>query len=78
MPKKRPTKRQKDPVQLARHILDTIAPDAEPKRTKPPRPTKRQDAQDIDRADSEGMGQRHQYPRKKSPKKKATAKRKKG
>jgi len=62
--KKPPVKkpRQKDTQQLARSVLDAVAPDAEPtkpaaNKAKPPRPAKRQDAKDIDRADSEGMGQ---------------------
>ena len=61
MAKKRTTKKQPDHQQLARKVLDAIAPDAEPKaktpRKKPARPKNEQDAADRDRADSEGMGQ---------------------
>jgi hypothetical protein len=61
MPKR--SSKQKDTQQLARSVLDAIAPDAEPavkpapNKAKPPRPTKRADVEDIDRADSEGMAQ---------------------
>jgi hypothetical protein len=62
---KRPAKKKPGPMpfgpdtqQLARKVLDAIAPDAEPpKAKKPARPAKKQDAADIDRAESEGMGQ---------------------
>jgi hypothetical protein len=54
-------KRQPDYQQVARKVLDVIAPDAEPKAikpAKPPTPPKRkQDAADIERAEGEGMGQ---------------------
>lgn len=50
-----------DPQQLARKVLDTVVPDAAvkpaPNKAKPPRPVKKRDVQDIDRADSEGMAQ---------------------
>jgi hypothetical protein len=53
--------KQKDYQQLARSVLDAIAPDAEPKKPAPnkakPRPAKKQDVKDIERADSEGMAQ---------------------
>ena len=60
MPKR--SSKQKDSQQLARSVLDAVVPDAEPKKpaankAKPPRPKKKQDVTDIDRADSEGMGQ---------------------
>jgi hypothetical protein len=68
---KRSSKPQKDTQQLARSVLDAIAPDAEPpkkpaaNKAKPPRPVKKRDVQDIDRADSEGMGQPQGLPPKK-------------
>jgi hypothetical protein len=60
MPKR--SSKQKDTQQLTRSVLDRIAPDAEPakpapNKAKPPRPTKKVDVDDIDRADSEGMAQ---------------------
>src|SRR4051812_7779390 len=60
---KRSSKRQKDPQQLARHVLDSVVPDAEPpkkpaaNKAKPPRPVKKQDGVDIEQADAEGMAQ---------------------
>jgi len=62
MAKKRASKkRQPDYQQVARKVLDTVAPDAEPKAIKPaktpPRPKGKQDAEDIDRAAGEGMAQ---------------------
>jgi hypothetical protein len=69
MAKKQATrkKRQPDYQQVARKVLDTIAPDAEPKAIKPakspPRPKRKQDAADIDRAEGEGMAQ----PQEKNP-----------
>jgi|SRR6185295_17468451 len=65
--------KQKDPQQLARHVLDAVVPDAEPKKkpapnkANPPRPTKKRDVEDIDRADSEGMAQPQAIPPKKNP-----------
>jgi hypothetical protein len=57
MAKKRITKKkQADHQQLARKVLDTIVPDAEPKK-KPARPKNKQDAADVDRAEGEGMAQ---------------------
>ncbi len=68
-PVKKKQKRQPDYQQLARKVLDTVAPDAEPKafkpakeqprpkRKKPARPANKQDAEDRDRADGEGMAQ---------------------
>jgi hypothetical protein len=54
-------KRQPDYQQLAHKVLETIAPDAEPKAIKPaknpPAPKRKQDAADIDRAAGEGMAQ---------------------
>jgi hypothetical protein len=54
-------KRQPDYQQLARKVLDAVAPDAEPKAIKPaknpPRPKGKQDAEDLDRAAGEGMAQ---------------------
>jgi hypothetical protein len=68
MAKKRNTKkRQPDYQQVARKILDAVAPDAEPKAIKPAktpkRPKGKQDAEDIDRAVGEGMAQ----PQEKNP-----------
>ena len=66
MPKR--SSKQKDAQQLARHILDTVAPDAEPpkkpaaNKAKPPRPVKKQDVKDIEQADSEGMAQPQGVP----------------
>ena len=67
--------KQKDTPQLARHVRDTVAPDAEPAKKKPaankarpPRPAKKRDVEDIDRADSEGMGQpQGMPPKRKNP-----------
>ena len=54
-------KRQPDYQQLARKVLDVIAPDAEPKAIKPakkpPVPKRKQDAADVERAEGEGMAQ---------------------
>ena len=67
---KRPSK-QKDTKQLARKVLDAVVPDAEPpkkpapNKSKPPRPAKKRDVQDIERADSEGMAQPQGLPPKK-------------
>ena len=61
MPKR--SSKQKDTQQLARSVLDAVVPDGEPpvkpapNKAKPPRPKKKQDVDDIDRADSEGMAQ---------------------
>ena len=66
MPKR--SSKQKDTQQLARSILDAVAPDAEPakkpaaNKAKPPRPVKKRDVQDIERADSEGMAQPQGLP----------------
>jgi hypothetical protein len=60
-PAKKKQKRQPDYQQLARKVLDAVAPDAEPKAIKPaktpPRPKGKQDAEDVDRAAGEGMAQ---------------------
>jgi hypothetical protein len=52
-------KRQPDYQQLARKVLDVVAPDAEPKAIKPAKkpatPKRKQDAADIERAAGEGM-----------------------
>ena len=52
-------KRQPDYQQLARKVLDVVAPDAEPKAIKPakkpPAPKRTQDSEDIDGAAGEGM-----------------------
>lgn len=60
-------KRQPDYQQVVRKVLNTVAPDAEPKAIKPaktpPRPKGKQDAEDIDRAAGEGMAQ----PQQKNP-----------
>ncbi len=61
MPKR--SSKQKDPQQLARSVLDAAVPDAEtkkkpaPNKARPPKPKKKQDVQDIERADGEGMAQ---------------------
>ena len=66
---KRPVKKKRQPdyQELARKVLEAVAPDAEPKAIKPaktpPRPKGKQDAADIDRADGEGMAQ----PQEKNP-----------
>lgn len=66
---KRPVKKKRQPdyQQVARKILDAVAPDAEPKAIKPaktpPRPKGKQDAADVDRAAAEGMAQ----PQEKNP-----------
>ncbi len=72
MPKR--SSKPKDTQQLARSVLDALVPDAEPKKkpapnkAKPPRPKRRQDVADIDRADSEGMAQPQAEPvKKKNP-----------
>ena len=63
MAKKRTTKKKRQPdyQQVARKVQDTVAPDAEPKAIKPaktpPRPKRKQDAEDIARAEWEGMAQ---------------------
>lgn len=60
---KRPVKKKRQPdyQQLARKVLDAVAPDAEPKVIKPAktpkRPKGKQDAEDVDRAAGEGMAQ---------------------
>jgi hypothetical protein len=53
-------KRLLDYQQVARQVLDTIAPDADPKAIKPaktPPPKRKQYAADIDRVAGEGMAQ---------------------
>ena len=60
MPKR--SSKQKDTQQLDRAARDAIVPKDEPvkpsaNKAKPPRPAKKQDVTDIDRADSEGMAQ---------------------
>lgn len=61
MPKR--SSKLKDTPQLARSVLDAVAADAEPKKkpapnkARPPRPTKKRDVADIERADDEGMAQ---------------------
>jgi hypothetical protein len=60
---KRPVKKKRQPdyQQVARKVLDAVVPDAEPKAIKPakstPRPKAKQDAEDVDRAEAEGMAQ---------------------
>jgi hypothetical protein len=61
---KRSSKKQKDPQQIARSVLDAVDPTAEPKKTKPARPAKKADAAEIDRAESEGMAQPQGLPAK--------------
>ncbi len=66
-------KRQPDYQQLARKVPNTVAPDTEPKAIKPAkeprRPKRKQDADDVERAESEGMAQ----PQGKAPKKNPAA-----
>jgi hypothetical protein len=54
-------KRQPDYQQVARKVLDAIAPDAEPSAIKPAKkplvPKRKQDAADVERAEGEGMAQ---------------------
>jgi hypothetical protein len=62
MPKRSRKKPAKDFNQLARSIVDQATGASRPKKpaankAKPPRPKKKQDVADIDRADSEGMAQ---------------------
>ena len=61
---------------MARAVLDAVVPDAEsknkkkpaPNKAKPPRPKKKLDVQDVERADSEGMAQPQGIkPKKKNP-----------
>ena len=78
MPKhssKKPTKKppQKDTQQRARSGRDAVVPGAVPtkpaaNKAKPPRPVKKQDVKDIERADSEGMGQPQGMPPASKPK----------
>ena len=69
----RRSSKSKDTQQVARKVLDSIAPDAEPKKpaankARPPRPTKKRDVRDIERADSEGMAQQQGVePKPKNP-----------
>lgn len=72
MPKR--SSKKKDTQQLARSVLDAVVPDAEPQKkpapnkAKPPRPKKKQDVRDVERADSEGMAQPQGVkPKKKDP-----------
>src|SRR5688572_27363891 len=66
MPKR--SSKKKDTQQLARQVLDAVVPDAEPpkkpaaNKARPPRPVKKQDVQDIEQADSEGMAQPQGVP----------------
>jgi len=66
MPKR--SSKQKDYQQLARHTLDQVDASAEPltkpavNKAKPPRPVKKQDAEDIEQADAEGMAQPQGVP----------------
>jgi len=66
MPKR--SSKQKDTQQLARSILDQVVPDAEPPKKPAPnkartlRPVKKQDVEDIEQADSEGMAQPQGLP----------------
>jgi hypothetical protein len=58
MPKRSSKKpAQKDTQQIARGVLDKVAPEVVPPKKKPGRPVKKQDAADVDRADAEGMAQ---------------------
>jgi hypothetical protein len=72
---KRPVKkkkRQPDYQELAHKVLETIAPDAEPKAIKPaknsPPPRRKKDTEDVERAESDGMAQpQGKKPEKKNP-----------
>jgi hypothetical protein len=76
MPNRSRKKPAKDFNQLARSIVDQATGIASKKKpaankAKPPRPVKKQDVADIDRADSEGMAQPQGLPPKKRQAKKA-------
>jgi len=60
----------KDFNQIARSVVDQATGASTPALKKPPRPVKKQDAADVDRAESEGMGQPQALPAKKKPTKK--------
>lgn len=65
MPKR--SSKLKDSQQLARQVLDAVVPDAEQEKpaankAKPPRPVKKQDVEDIEQADAEGMAQPQGVP----------------
>ena len=70
MPKRstKPKLQKKDAPQLPRHLPDVVAPDIPPvmklvpNKANPPRPAKKQDIKDIDRADAEGMAQPQGLP----------------
>jgi hypothetical protein len=71
MPKRSRKKPAQDFNQLARSIVDRATGTSAPKKKHPP---KKQDAADIARADSEGMGQPQGTRPKRSPKKAAAKK----
>jgi hypothetical protein len=63
---------QKTAQQQPRTIVEPAVPAAAPtkpaaNKAKPPRPAKKQDVKDIERADSEGMGQAQGVPPEKKP-----------
>ena len=67
MPNRSRKKPAKDFNQIACSIVDH-ATGAKPPNKKPPRPVKKRDAADVDRAESEGMGQPQGVrPKKKNP-----------
>jgi hypothetical protein len=78
MPKRSRKKKAPDFNQIARSIVDQVTGTSAPKKkpapnkAKPPRPTKKRDVADIERADDEGMAQPQGLPpKKKRPAKKA-------
>ena len=75
MPKRSRKPPKKDFNQLARKVVDQATGVTPKKPAKPPRPVNKKDAADLDRADSEGMGQPQGTPPRKRPKKKPADKR---
>ena len=76
MPKRSRKKPAKDFNQVARSIVDKATGVTKPtkpaaNKAKPPKPKKKSDVADIERADSEGMGQAQGVAPKKRPAKKA-------
>lgn len=59
--------KKRDIQKIARPVPGAIAPDAASIKKKPPRPVKKQDAADLDRAESEGMAQPQGARPKKKP-----------
>src|SRR5688500_16051798 len=68
MPKRSRKPQAKDYQQMARRVVDEAAPTAKPptkpaaNKAKPPRPVKKQDVDDIEQADGEGMAQPQGVP----------------